>query len=267
MRLVKANDNVFDNLMTDEKSKIVFNLLFQIKNDPSAFIVTNDTSYIFTQDSKRTPNWLFINQELDDSTKEEIIAIISGMVRINPLLRVNGQKKYILPILEEVSARLGVKFKEEINMSVHFCKKATKIPAKGHMIPPKELHRERLKELISSMSKDTDGLLLGADDSEKYISSLIHSHSFFLWEDEKIVSMAKIANKNEGLARLNTIFTALEERNNGYTTMLVGELCEQLLSEGLTPIIYADASVKSKIQAYERIGFEKAGDVTQFAFN
>ena len=77
MRLVKANDNVFDNLMTEEKSKIVFNLLFQIKNDPSAFIVTNDTSYIFTQDSKRTPNWLFINQELDDSTKEEIIAIIS----------------------------------------------------------------------------------------------------------------------------------------------------------------------------------------------
>lgn len=267
MRLVKANDNVFDNLMTEEKSKIVFNLLFQIKNDPSAFIVTNDTSYIFTQDSKRTPNWLFINQELDDSTKEEIIAILSGMVKINPLLRVNGQEQYILPILEELSARLGISFKKEISMSVYFCKEVNKIAAKGQMIAPKEAHRERLKELISSMSKDTDGLLLGADDSEKYISSLIHSHSFFLWENEKVVSMAKIANKSESYARINTIFTDLEERGNGYTTMLVGEISEQLLAEGLTPVIYADSSVETKIEAYKTIGFEKAGDLTQFAFN
>lgn len=266
MRLVKSNDFVFDKLM-DENSKMVYNLLFQIKNDPKAFMVTDDTSYIFAQDSRRTPNWVFIKDELGSSTREELITILSGMVKLNPLLRINGQKKYILPILEALSARLGVSFKEEINMSVHFCRALRKIPAKGQMIPPKEIYRERLKELISSMSKDTDGLLLGADDSEKYISSLIHSHSFFLWEDEKIVSMAKIASKNEGFARLNTIFTALEERNKGYTTMLVGELCEQLLSEGLTPIIYADASVESKIKAYESIGFEKAGDITQFAFN
>ena len=267
MRLVKSNDNVFDNLMTDEKSKMVFNLLFQIKNDPSAFIVTNDTSYIFTQDSKRTPNWLFISKEIDDSTKEEIIAILSGMIKINPLLRINGQEQYILPILEELSARLGISFRKEMHMSVYFCKEVGKIPAKGQMIAPKELHRERLKELISSMSKDTDGLLLGADDSEKYISSLIHSRSFFLWENEKVVSMAKIASRNESYARINTVFTDLEERGHGYTTMLVGEISSQLISEGLTPIIYADSSVESKIEAYKSIGFEKAGEITQFAFN
>ena len=79
VRLVVANDNVFDNLM-DEKSKVVYNLLFQIKNDPKAFMVTNDTSYIFAQDSKRTPNWIFINEEPDEATKEELIALISGML-------------------------------------------------------------------------------------------------------------------------------------------------------------------------------------------
>lgn len=266
MRLVKANDKVFENLM-DEKSKIVYNLLFQIKNDSSAFIVTDDTSYIFAQDSKRTPNWIFINEEPSEETKEELIAVLSGMVKINPLLRVNGQERFILPILEEMSARFGIKFKAEIPMSVYFCNEVKRIAPRGHMISPKELHRERLKELISSMSKDADGLLLGADDSEKYISSLIHSRSFFLWEDEKIVSMAKIAGKNDSYARINTIFTDLSERGNGYTTMLVGEISAQLISDGFTPIIYADSSVESKIEAYKTIGFEKAGDITQFVLS
>lgn len=265
MRLVVANDNVFDNLM-DEKNKIVYNLLFQIKNDPKTFMVTNDTSYIFAQDSRRTPNWIFINEAPDDATKEELIALISGMIKLNPLLRVNGDGRFIRPILETVSARSGIELKEEINMAVYYCKNAKKITAKGRMILPKEMHRERLKELISSMSLDNDGLLINTDDSEKYISSLIHSNSFVLWEDEKIVSMAKVASKNDRFARINTIFTDLKERNKGYTTMLIGEISEQLISEGFTPIIYADLNVESKIEAYKAVGYEKAGNITQFAF-
>ena len=265
MRLVVANDNVFDNLM-DEKSKVVYNLLFQIKNDPKAFMVTNDTSYIFAQDSRRTPNWIFINKEPDDTTKEELIALISGMLKLNPLLRVNGDSQFIRPILETVSKRAGIELKEEINMAVYYCKNVTGITAKGHMIPPKEIHRERLKELISSMSLDNDGLLIDADDSEKYISSMIHSGSFALWEDEKIVSIAKVAGKHDGFARINTVFTAQEERNKGYTTMLIGEISSKLISEGLTPIIYADLNVETKIDAYKAVGYEKAGYITQFAF-
>ena len=265
MRLVNACDNVFDKLM-DEKSKIVYNLFYQIKSDPSAFIVTNDTSYIFAQDSKRTPSWIFINQEPDHATKEELVAIISGMIKLNPLLRVNGQSEYILPILEEVSKLTGMNFSEEIPMEVYFCKHVNKVSPMGQMISPKECHRQRLKEIISSMSLDSDGLLLGTDDSEKYISSLIHSKSFVMWENEKVVSIAKVAYRNDCFARINTIFTSLEERNRGYTTMLVGELSQKLIDEGLIPVIYADAHVESKIAAYKKIGYEKAGDITQFAF-
>lgn len=266
MRLVKANDNVFDSLL-DEKSKVVYNLLFQIRKDPKAFIVTNDTSYILAQDSRRAPNWIFISKEPDSSAKEELVTLISGMIKINPLLRVNGQEQFILPILEEVSSRLGTEFHAEIPMSVYFCKKVNELEPQGHMISPKESHRERLKELISSMSRDKDGLLLEADDSEKYISSIIHSRSFFLWEDETIVSIAKIAVKCDGFARINTIFTELDARNKGYTTMLIGEISTQLLSEGLTPVIYADSGLPSKIDAFKKVGFEKAGDITQFVFH
>ena len=116
------------------------------------------------------------------------------------------------------------------------------------------------------MSLDNDGLLIDADASEKYISSMIHSGSFSLWEDEKIVSMAKVTSKHDGFARINTVFTALEERNKGYTAMLIGQISAKLISEGLTPIIYADLNVESKIEEYKAAGYEKAGYITQFAF-
>ena len=265
MRLVTSNDPIFDNLI-DEKSRIVYHLLFQIKKDPKAFIVTNDTSYIFAQDSKRTPNWVFINQKPDDLTTSELTALISGMIKLNPLLRVNGNSEFLRPILEAVSTRSGVTLKVDVPMSVYYCKKLSKAPSKGQMISPKEMHRERLKELISSMSRDNDGLLLDADDSEKYISSMVHSNSIFLWEDEKIVSIAKIASKTDNYARINTIFTALEERDKGYTKMLIGELSDKLISEGLTPIIYADSRIEAKIDAFKQLGYEKAGEITQYSF-
>ena len=265
MRLVHSNDSVFDKLI-NEQDKIVYNLLSQIKYDPSAFIVTNDTSYIFAQDSRRTPNWLFVNQAPDETTTEELTALISGMIKLNPLLRVNGSSSLIRPILETVANRLGISVKEELAMSVYYCKRVKEIAPRGRMIEPKEMHRERLKDLISSMSLDSDGLIIGADDSEKYISSMVHSKSFVLWEDEMIVSMAKVANKSDGFARINTIFTALEERGKGYTSMLISEISAQLLSEGLTPIIYADSCITSKIRAFEAVGYEKAGEISQFAF-
>ncbi len=265
MRLVTANDEIFDALVK-ENDKIIYNLLFQIKNVPGAFMVTDDSSYIFAQDSRRTPGWLFLSDEPSAQTKEELIALITGMVKLNPLFQINGNETLLRPILDKVSARLGLPYKEVLPMSVYYCKEVSTVEHRGQMIRPKEMHRQRLKELISSMSKDNDGTLIGADDSEKYITSIVHSKSIYLWEDEKIVSIAKIASKNEGFARINTVFTDVNMRRNGYTKMLVGEISKNLISEGITPIIYADSRALLKIEAFEAIGYKKSGVITQFSF-
>ena len=267
MRLATANDEVFNKLIDNDEDCIVYNLLRQIKTNDRAFILTDDSSYIYTQDSKRTPNWLFLKSGHSEKTFNELSDLISGMVKLNPLLRINGHASTLKPILDETVTRTGVSYSEEIPMSVYYCTKVIRPEIRGRMITPKEKHRNGLTKLISEISLDNDGLFMGIEDSDKFVTSLVQTESIYVWEDENIVSLAKIAHKDEKYARINTVFTSIDARNCGYTEMLISELASQLLSEGLIPVIYADSKKVCKTAAYERIGFKKAGNITQFTFN
>ena len=120
MRLADANDYVFDSLMNDG-DKIAYNLFSVIRNDKSAFIVTDDKYYIYAQNSRRSPHWLFIKEEPDEGAFEEIVALIAGMLKLNPLLRISGRPDYIKPILDVVSERYGANHIIENTMTVYSC--------------------------------------------------------------------------------------------------------------------------------------------------
>ena len=57
------------------------------------------------------------------------------------------------------------------------------------------------------------------------------------------------------------------KRGHGYAGMLVASLCRELLAHGATPMLYADADYPASNRAYQKIGFEKAGEVTQYRFD
>lgn len=266
MRLATTNDKVFDKLINNEEDRIIYNLLRQIKLNPHAFILTDDESYIYTQDSRRTPTWLFLKDHPDEQSLNEIVSMISGMVKLNPLLRVNGRSSLLIPILDKISEQTGVPYCQESSMSVCYCTEAISQDSHGHMITPKEKHRNALKKLISELSAYNDGMLIDSEDSDKFISSVVHTGSIYLWEDGDIVSIAKIAHRDEKYARINTVYTSSESKNAGYTEMLISELASQLLSEGLVPVIYADSKDLEKLSAYERVGFKIAANISQFSF-
>ena len=46
--------------------------------------------------------------------------------------------------------------------------------------------------------------------------------------------------------------------------MLVAEMSRLLLGQGLLPLLYADASNPASNRAYQKIGFEQVGRVTEY---
>lgn len=265
MRLADVSDYVFDSLMSDT-DKILYNLFYLIRSDKSSFIVTDDKYYIYAQNSRRAPHWLFIKDQPDEKAFEEIVALIAGMMKLNPLLKINGNEIYLRPILDAVVERYGAKYNSEISMDVYACKKLNAIESIGRMITPKEEHRQILLEYVTEMEHDRTGFFMPNDDKDKFVSALINSNSLFLWENEKIVSMAKIASKSDRFARINTVFTDEASRGNGYTRMLIGQITENLLAEGYTPVIYADVEDVAVTDAYKQLGYVSYGTINQFAF-
>ena len=86
----------------------------------------------------------------------------------------------------------------------------------------------------------------------------------FLWEDGDIRAMAMIAHIGGGMGRINTVVTERNSRGRGYAGMLTAALCEKLLAQGLTPMLYADAGNPSSNRAYQKIGMEARGQVAEY---
>jgi predicted GNAT family acetyltransferase len=91
-----------------------------------------------------------------------------------------------------------------------------------------------------------------------------NSHDLFLWSDGGVVAMARIANKGNKYARINTVVTNREHRGKGYAKMLVGDICKQLLEQGLIPMLYADARNPSSNSTYQKIGFREVGKISEY---
>jgi predicted GNAT family acetyltransferase len=225
-----------------EDDVITYNLFNVIRSDSASFIVTDDKYYIYAQNSRRAPHWLFIKEQPDDAAFEEIVALIAGMMKLNPLLQINGTPEFVKPILNAVSERYGKTYVTELEMNVYACHELSTIEHVGKMISPSEKHRQILTEYVTEMANDRTGYFMPTDDVEKFVSLLLGSPTLFLWENERIVSMAQIVHKTDKFARINTVFTDAASRGHGYTRMLIGELTKMLMDEGLTPVIYADVT-------------------------
>ena len=76
--------------------------------------------------------------------------------------------------------------------------------------------------------------------------------------------MALIASRDQETARINTVVTERSRRGHGYAGMLVAEMSRLLLEQGLLPLLYADASNPASNRAYQKIGFEQVGRVTEY---
>ena len=269
MRLAGANDKIFDTLMNSD-DKIIYNLFELIRENGRAFIATDDETYIFGQDSRRAPSWLFLRSTPEGKTFDELVTLVSGMVKLNALFKINANEELARNLLDKVSSTCRIPYSPEIEMEVYACKKHRPFDCTdGKIVIPREEHRAVLKEFVVRMVRDSAGLTFDTDDTEKFTSALLSAQSFYLWENNegKIVSMVKIAHKANGYARLNAIFTDTDLRGKDYTKMLLSKVTESLLAEGFLPLIYSDCLSEDINEAYKIIGYEPVGKITQFAFH
>lgn len=75
--------------------------------------------------------------------------------------------------------------------------------------------------------------------------------------------MTDITHRTARYARLNAVVTAREHRGQGYAEMLVSSVTQQLLQDGLAPMLYADAGYPPSNAVYRKIGYVKQGEIME----
>ena len=160
--------------------------------------------------------------------------------------------------------RSGLTPETVLPMNVYACRKLQPLPLRGRAVVPREEHRPVMAALLRQMALDAEGQEVPEAAAADFAQAMVGSDRLLLWEDGDIRAMAMIAHIGGGMGRINTVVTERNSRGRGYAGMLTAALCEKLLAQGLTPMLYADAGNPSSNRAYQKIGMEARGQVTEY---
>ena len=256
------------NRLMSENDKILFNIFYLISDSQNAFWITDDESYIIGQTNERLPMWIWVKENASADALTEIEKVIEERLVLNGKLSVTADEKMIRPILERISERRKVNYRNMVPMVVYRCDQVTNTKkAKGRIIFSDEGHRRILEKFITGMVWDLEKRPMNEGEAENFAKDVIGSPDLYLWEHEgQVVSMAMITHRTEEFARINTVYTDPLHRGKGYAGMLVGEITQKILDEGRIPMLYTEQDNICSNAAYQRIGYIICGKLTQFHF-
>ena len=263
MRQISGHDRIIDRLVKGH-DEIIYNLFYVIRSGENAFIVTDDRSYILAQSNPNTPIWIYCNNKMDHTSECELVRLLCERSELNNNVHIVAQAERIANVFEQVADIMGIQFEEYMPMSVYACHQVNIINEEGERVMPNAQYVKQIAELAIQQTWDAEHIELAYVDAFGFAEGNKDSKNLFLWKNENIVAMARVAHKNEKYARINTVVTERSQRGKGYARMLVGSISKDLLNEGIIPMLYADTNNPSSNSAYLKIGFEKVGEIVEF---
>ena len=266
MRRLSGDDEVFDRLIREEDA-IPFNLLYLIREDQNALLLTDDAGCIVAQTNEKTPMWLYLAGEPADSLRRELVELIRERLRYCPALKVNAQERFAGDVLREAARVSGKALVAGMPMTAYACYRVSDMTVSGRAVTPREEHCGIAARLLQQMVLDIEGIRISDADAAGFARNAVGNRNVFLWQDNgEITAMAVIVHRTAKFARINTVVTAPEHRGKGYARMLVGHISHELLVNGVTPMLYADARNPASNRAYRNAGFVPCGEITEFSF-
>lgn len=260
---VQGNDPVIDKLLHGN-DKVVFNLVAFIREESGARLYTDGRSYLTAQTNADCPMWVYVNAQADERTEQELFSVFSEAIRENACLSVNAQEGFAGEILSSFAKRFGLKLSKRNPLNAYFIREVREIAPVGKLVTSEEKYINDIAKLIQQAAiDDWDGSMTD-EEAMQFAKAHANADNLYLWVHGGVISMARVVRYGSGFARITSVGTERAARGNGYAKMLVGEISKRLLAEGVTPVLYARAENASPNRCYQRIGFEKAGEISEF---
>lgn len=135
------------------------------------------------------------------------------------------------------------------------------ISAEGSAIPPSEGHRPFMEELIKQMYSSI-GLEINNEKAAFFAEN--KRKNTYLWQNNGIRAMGRIAFEGRVYGRINTIVTDPLSRGGGYGKAMVSFLCSVLQGKGLIPTVLADHDNIISTNMYRSLGFAEEGTIYEY---
>lgn len=253
--------------LLDEEQRITMNLFSLILSDERSAAWTDETQFLICQSNPRTPAWAWFAPNADAAAETAGAAIFTEILQACPEVHVNLTPGPGMQALEAACRQTGLVPVKVMDLNAYQCRQVRLPACSGEAVVPSEEDRPDMALLLETLAEDGEHQSLPPQAAQGFAQAMVGSSQLLLWKDGgETCAMAMLAHQTSEAGRINTVVTRREKRGRGYAGMLVGTLCQRLLAQGVRPMLYADASYPASNRAYQKIGFTKTGEVTEYAF-
>ena len=262
---IKSDSEIF-NSIEFQKDKYKFYII--LKNLPSSELelYSDEKNYIICRGAKKYPTWIWTKDNFDKEVIEEIEELIEKYLTDSEKDRFTFKKELYDLLLSRDFKYLNKD--DYYEMGFLICHQTVK-PKKcdGVLDKPSEKDRKTLEKYWYDDNVEMRGTKpITIEQAEKDVDEFIKGGNFYVLRNNsnKIVCMAGYGIV-ENQAKLNHVYTPIEERNKGYAANLIYLLTNDLLSKGLVPLLYTDYNYIPSNRAYMNAGYEDTGILINFS--
>ena len=265
MMQIRGDDPIIGQLLAGP-DEVTYHLIALIRRGDRPLLETDGAHFLAAQSTPRLPLWLWLRSAGWDASRDALLDVLLRRLAQNQALSVNAPEG-AERLMREAGERAGLSVRTHMVMNAYACYHLCPSGGTGRPVVPGAEHRTAMAELLRQLARDGEGESISESAAFGFADAMVGSPSLILWEDGgEIVSMAMIADRDEKYARINTVVTRRDKRALGYAGLAAGELSRRILDDGLIPMLYADRSSPASNRTYQRLGYEKQGEIAEFRF-
>ncbi|KGE17894.1 GNAT family N-acetyltransferase [Paenibacillus wynnii] len=251
------------------KDELEHNLIHMISRfEDSLKIKSVDDQLIFTQSKGYNP-WLWVSRELESDQWKLRIEDLVQHVKGTAFPGITAEPSTARLFAESFCEGRETSFHTKMILVSYHCQVLIKPEnVDGNLLQANEEHSEIIAEFMAGFSEDAFGMPATPQNFLSMAEEAARSGHLYLWMvKDTPVSMAKIAHRSVSHGRINEVYTPRAYRKRGYASATVAEICEMLLRENVTPMLYADAKNPDSNKVYQSIGFVEKGKMAEIKFD
>ena len=262
---IKSDNEIF-NSNEFQKDKYKFNIILKNLSSLELELYSDEENYIICRGAKKYPTWIWTKDNFDRRKIEELEELIK--------MYLTGSEKDKFTCKKELYDILKERKFEELNLDDYFemgfltCKETQKPKnCDGVLSKPNENDKEILTKYWYDDNMEMNGVdPITLDQAKKDVEFFISDDKFYVLRntENKIVCMASYGVTNEQ-AKINHVYTPVEERKKGYAANLIYLMTNDILEKGLVPLLYTDYNYIPSNKAYINAGYEDKGILINFS--
>ena len=258
-----TREHALMNVPIPRGDELAFVRLYRLLENGMPLVLSDGKECLYVQEERSAPAWIWTANDISDERLQELLEVLCAQ-------REQGYLASVI-VKNRLARLLQLVFPDELapRQQIEIYRMRVLVPhtAAGKDVRGKSVSAEDAGALIGLFTNE-DGSAISTAEARHMGEVFVESETSHAWltPDGTLAAIAKRADVGARYSDVHTVITRPDLRRNGFASALLSVLCEAILAEGRTPMLYAEAENDAATSVYRSLGFEPKARLSRLTF-